>query len=475
MNQNKQTQEQGKRPSKKTVGTESPCTANLKIKVFTAVMAFFTLLGLAWFLRPTESALEKRTLTAFPTFTWQSFISGDYLSQLSLWYSDTYPGRELWVKASQALKNTYGIRSEQIIGGPGGGEEIPDVTTSEGGQIIISDKAQTGTATVTTDPSGTTEPKPSVTTDPGTGTDRPDPEPERLGSLYIAGDTAYDLYYFASSTSDRYASLISRAGEKLAGSATVYDIIIPLSCHINLSDANQKKIGVSNGENAISYMFSKMKNVKTVGIYPTLKAHNDEYLYFRTDHHWTALGAYYAYCVYATTRGMDATPLSDYTVTTYEGFLGTYYSEQPDNRMKADTITAYIPRATNAIYITDRSGTRQKYSQGIVTPDIGRMYSAKGSQYNCFILGDNPLSEIHNPNKSDGSSVLVIKESFGNAFVPFLVDSYEDVYVIDYRYYTGDLTAFVREHGIKDVIFINNLSATGASARLGELERLIGD
>ena len=80
----------------------------------------------------------------------------------------------------------------------------------------------------------------------------------------------------------------------------------------------------------------------------------------------------------------------------------------------------------------------------------------------------------HNETKTDGSSILVIKESFGNAFVPFLVDSYEYVYVVDARYYDGNLVDFVTAHGIDEVLFINNLSATGAGARLNELEDFIG-
>ena len=90
------------------------------------------------------------------------------------------------------------------------------------------------------------------------------------------------------------------------------------------------------------------------------------------------------------------------------------------------------------------------------------------------MLGDHALGEIHNEAKADGSSVLVVKESFGNAFVPFLVDSYEYVYVVDARYYDGDLTQFVTSYGIDEVIFINNLSATGSSARMDELEDFIG-
>jgi hypothetical protein len=90
------------------------------------------------------------------------------------------------------------------------------------------------------------------------------------------------------------------------------------------------------------------------------------------------------------------------------------------------------------------------------------------------LLGDHALGEIHNETKADGSSILVVKESFGNAFVPFLVDSYEYVYVIDARYFDGNLVDFVTAHSVDEVLFINNLSATGAGARLDELQKFIG-
>ena len=93
-------------------------------------------------------------------------------------------------------------------------------------------------------------------------------------------------------------------------------------------------------------------------------------------------------------------------------------------------------------------------------------------------MGDNPLTEIHNEQKADGSSIIVVKESFGNAFVPFLVDHYEYVYVVDYRYFksaTGKtLAEFVSEKGCDTVLFINNLTATSASARISDMERLLG-
>ena len=455
---------------------ETRKTAVRKVCIFGITLLIFFLIGCLFPLRPATSALEKRELTKFPTITWETFWDGSYFGQISEWYADTYPFREGLLGAYHRLQEMYGLRGEQLVGGNEQiADDIPDVPDHpDVTDIVISDRAETGNVVIPDSP------EPGVTDDPVETTAPPSgggdvPEPERSGSLYIVGDRAYDLYYFNTAASDRYASLISRASKRLAGKADVYSLLIPLSYSINLDSNTQNKFGVSDAEQAISYMYAKMDaSVKKVPIFKTMQAHADEYLYFRTDHHWTALGAYYAYSVFCAVRGIPATPLSSYTVTTYDGFLGTHYSATGSTKLKADTITAYIPIATNAIHITDRGAERLKYSKGIVTPNIGAMYAAVGSQYNCFLLGDHALGEIHNETKTDGSSILVVKESFGNAFVPFLVDSYEHVYVVDARYYDGDLAEFVTAYGVDEVLFINNLSATGSSARMDELEEFIG-
>ena len=84
-------------------------------------------------------------------------------------------------------------------------------------------------------------------------------------------------------------------------------------------------------------------------------------------------------------------------------------------------------------------------------------------------MGDNPFTVIENPEVSNGESCIVVKESFGNAFVPFLVDHYQTVYVVDYRYYSGSITQLARDKGVKDVLFVNNLSAIRGSYQMGKL------
>jgi hypothetical protein len=144
-----------------------------------------------------------------------------------------------------------------------------------------------------------------------------------------------------------------------------------------------------------------------------------------------------------------------------------------------DSVEAYIPKGTNDEYIYDENGgDRTRYRGGVVRKDTDSFYAAAASKYNCFLMGDHPLIEIHNENISadrKGTTVLLVKESFGNAFAPFLVDSYEYIYVVDYRYYKGGtLGQLVADKGVDDVIFLNNVVATTGGARLSEMEDFIG-
>lgn len=152
----------------------------------------------------------------------------------------------------------------------------------------------------------------------------------------------------------------------------------------------------------------------------------------RTDHHWTALGAYYAYQDYCRARGTEPADLEkDFTAVEYPGFLGSFYSDSGKNAALAggDTVTAYKPNDTNSLRFTASDGSSVQW---MVVSDVSTWNAS--SKYSCFIGGDNPWTVIENPNKTDGSTCIVVKESFGNAFVPFLVPDYQKVYVVDYRY-----------------------------------------
>ena len=409
-----------------------------KIKIFSCIGLVLTLfvIGLAFFARPERSENEKRDLTKFPTFTVESFLSGEFTSDVSLWFSDTYPLREPMIELNSLMQSLYGVRDEQLIGGGN------------------SDKIPSGPANVVFNP-----------TDDGKG--------DGFEGLYLNGDTAYQLYFFNKQNSDSYVALINEFSASVKGKATVYDMIVPLHYEIALSESTVKKYNASDCGDAIDYMYSNLSSsVKSVDTLPYLIAHNKEYLYYRTDHHWTARGAYYAYLAFCEEKGIEPTPLEDYQKLQYDGFLGTFYENKGLNRPTAmsnnpDYVEAFIPNGTNIAVLHAKDGTVDYDSRVIFTK------LTKSNKYLCFIGGDHPLVEIHNPKINDGSSIVVIKESYGNAFVPFLVDSYEYVYVIDYRHWSGDLADFVIDNGIDDVLFLNVISNTSTPERLVELDAII--
>lgn len=401
----------------------------IKIISSVAVICIFAVVGLFFFLRPKYSENEKRNLTEFPKFTFTSFFSGEYFSQISLWYSDTYPAREVMISANSSIKSMYGVSGEdQLIIPVGGGN-----TTIENGGAV-----------------------------------------ENFDGIWIQKDTktAYEIFYNRKSVNDRYISMINNAADKLGQGVNVYNMIVPLHYTYKLTSEQISQVGASDCVDVMNYIYSGLdSNVKAVNIHPQLLAHKDEYIYYRTDHHWTARGAYYAYLAFCEQKGMKPIPLSDYERLEFDGFLGTFYSQSGQNKTLEDNpdyVEAFVPKGTNVLTATKEDGSHIEYA--IVYRNAGKYSSA--NKYMCFIGGDNPISEIHNQNKRDGSSIVVVKESYGNAFVPFLVDQYEYVYVIDYRYFKENLIDFVKSNGIKDVLFLNYISTTSTESKIGQLENI---
>ena len=420
-------------------------TDKLKVLLFAGVMVVFFVIGLIWFARPTRSENEKRDLTPFPKFTLSEFLSGEWTAQLSLWYSDTYPLREGMISANGSMQELYGIRDEQV-NAVVDADDIPD--ESEGSEGKDNE--------VVFNP-----------TDDGGG--------EKVQGMYVNGNTAYQLYAFSRQNSDSYAALINTLASKLEGKATVYDMVVPLHYQIALSRETADRFGASDCAEAIDYIYKKLNDgIVSVDTLPQLIAHNDEYLYYRADHHWTARGAYYAFVAFCEAKGITPTPLESYERLQFDGFLGTLYAEAGQPGAMAndpDYVEAFVPNGTNSITVTEKNGNVTEYQ--VVNRYTDSWYVAAGSKYNCFIAGDNPISTIHNTEKADGSSIVIVKESYGNAFVPFLVDSYEYVYVIDYRYWSGNLADFVLDNEIDDVLFLNVVNVTSTSARLNEMADII--
>ena len=295
---------------------------------------------------------------------------------------------------------------------------------------------------------------------------------EDFGSVVIVGDAAYELYTYSDAIADNYALAVNKVAAALDQKADVYDILIPLGSGITFPDNLRDQIKSSDQREAMSSIQAKMdETVKTEDIYDSLMTNRNEYIYFRTDHHWTALGAYYAYEDFCEVKGITPEALDSYETSEFDGFLGSFYNDTNANatlKANADVVTAYHPNMDAIMHVTDSRGV--EYDSKVI---FDESKAAAGLKYSCFIAGDNPITEIENKELTDGSSCIVVKESFGNAFVPFLVDHYQTIYVVDYRYWKGSISELAQEKNVDDVIFVNNLSMIRNKSLVGKLFSVI--
>ena len=295
-------------------------------------------------------------------------------------------------------------------------------------------------------------------------------KPYQSGGVYVVGSAGYEMYNYVGSLAEKYQSTVNAVADSLSGVSQVYAMAIPLSSGITLPDELFSDIPGNDQAQAEKDILAGMgQNVKTIPLHDVMMSHRTEYIYFRTDHHWTALGAYYAYVQFCTAKGITPHNLSDYEVSQFPGFLGSFYNDggKPDAmKNDPDTVNAYHPvSATASMKYGDNENSTLTGGQVIFDEST----ASASLKYGTFIMGDNPFTVIENPEVSNGESCIVVKESFGNAFVPFLVDHYQTVYVVDYRYYSGSVTQLARDKGAKDVLFVNNLSAIRGSYQMGKL------
>ena len=423
-----------------------------EIRLFFLVLGIFFLIGLAFWARPKHSEVEKRDLASFPRMTAASLWDGSFFSGVTTWYADTYPTREKMISAGASLENLYGIRTEKVIMNNAGNtaDAIPDLETVEVAAVDFAalraseEMAKKDLAENELD------------------TDAPDGaikiQPEAVGTVYIAGGSGFSVYYFNQDSIDSYVSMLNTVQQKLGSGVDVYAIPTPDSFGIMLDRSIQESLTQYEGD-AFDYFFKRLSpDVKGVNIFNILTNHNAEYIFFRTDHHWTALGAYYAYLQFCSVKGFEPHDLSEFEEYVSGEYLGTFYSysnHSPELAANPDHIYAYYPLSTNTMMMETHDG------QFLEFPII-----REGDTYDLFIGSDEPFEVIDNPLISDGSACVLIKDSMGNAFVPFLVDHYDKVFVIDYRYYQGShgsLAQLIEEEGIDDVLFMNNIEFLSGS------------
>lgn len=180
-----------------------------------------------------------------------------------------------------------------------------------------------------------------------------------------------------------------------------------------------------------------------------LAAHAGEPVFYRTDHHWTTLGAYYGYTAVMEALGrgdetLEPDAFDHQALPSVDGFQGTLYSQSGIHWLAPDTMEFWVPE--EGLTVTAwRSGE----------PEPGTLYDRtcldQKDKYSAFLGGNQPLCVIRNENRPDGGRLLLIRDSYSDALVPFLAQHFSEVHLLDLRYYRASAAQYAAENGIDDI------------------------
>jgi hypothetical protein len=227
-------------------------------------------------------------------------------------------------------------------------------------------------------------------------------------------------------------------------------VMIAPTAGLILKDKLPRYAPIFNQNEAINTIRDEVKYGNFVDLRNTLLAHKDSYIYYKTDHHWTTLGAFYAYEEWCH-QNSSTVNILDYNIKTVtQSFKGSLYSKVLNRNSTSDSIDIFDEedsKSYSVYYNFGKSNNNSIY-------DFEKLN--RKDKYQVFFGGNHPEIKIETRNKN-GKHLLVFKDSYANAFIPFLINDYETICVIDLRYFNNDLKKYISDNNISDILVLYNI------------------
>ncbi len=362
------------------------------------------------------SESEKRMLATMPEVSFARIKDASFMKDFETYYNDTFPLRDSLMEISKTFK----------------GMLYPDIFVSDNDSVKF---------TVSTSGSAAEE-----------------ENSENIQGLLFCEGRLMHVFARDDAKSQRYADAVNRLYEE-CGQPDTYVILPPPA--YTLYSPEKDRTEANDFSAALSSFESMLQGPVLVNCNDEFMENKDQYIYFRSDHHWTARGAYIAANKYAhVAEGEFLAPISEYRRGVLSGFLGSLYdsiaTEPAAKKLEEnkDDVEFFYPMNNaeiNSYSSADLSDPEERLA-------IYDNYDKDKNLYNVFFGGDIPIGYI----KSDinnGKSVLLVRDSYGHAFLEYLIDLYEDIYVIEPRYFNEtnsfSLGQFFREKEIDNLLFLN--------------------
>lgn len=265
-------------------------------------------------------------------------------------------------------------------------------------------------------------------------------------------------------TVDKSINAISAFSTKIK--KPVFVMIAPTSAGI-YTDKLPQNAPVYNEKAFIDYIYKNLGNtVTSLDVYSPLNSTREEYIYYRTDHHWTTLGAYYAYASSIKKLGFAPISLNSFDIENASNdFRGTLYSKVIYDKIKPDTLDFYhYNGGTKVLSVEVETGMQKKTYDSMYFKD----FVDKKDKYASFLGTNQPVVTIKT-DAPDNKKILVIKDSYAHCFVPFLAQHYSEIKMVDLRYTTQSLDKIVNLNDYNQVLFLYNASTFASDDNLQKL------
>ena len=233
------------------------------------------------------------------------------------------------------------------------------------------------------------------------------------------------------------------------GKVKVYTMFIP-NAVMTMPEVLPAFAPVRSQEEDMSNLRSALSgNVIDIDVTDTLKEHMDEQMYYHTDHHWTTRGAYYSFMKAAESLGIDSREVDYDIYKVSSDFVGTMASTSGYGGKK-DTMEVFLPVNSSVQYIIEYV-EEQKKTASLYQSDKLEGYH----KYAFFLGGNSPILRIKTTASSD-KTLMVLKDSYANCFLSFLIPYYKEIVVVDPRYYYNDIYREIESENISEVLFLYN-------------------
>jgi len=274
-------------------------------------------------------------------------------------------------------------------------------------------------------------------------------------------DSEIDFEMLAKSK-DYLVQFVERYTKRL-GADKVKVMLVPTASEVLLDKLPPFAEGF-NQNGMIDEVYASLPEGVAVDVRDILKEHADEYIYYKTDHHWTSLGAFYAYQAYCEAKGFDVPALEDATFTEVsDEFLGTVYSKLNLELSKDSMHTVMLPNTPSKIQMT--VDMAEKFN-GLYNDE----YLSQKDKYSYYLDGNHALTEIVSNSEGEGT-LLIIKDSYSHCFAPMTLGNYEKVYLVDFRYFNMPISQFMMQYRITDVLVLYNAVTFATDTHTGAFLR----